>query len=167
MGIRFWPLLMGLFCTQTVHYVLACVLACKYCKFHVLYCISVTVHSCHFPVCVCVQECGLKLTDVSPRGAHAMFETLRAVLHSGKISSRIQYMIEVLFAIRKDKFKVQHLLVLCTCKLQKHCLHELQVLIPCRIQPRGCINTYKTQDCVQYHVDIHAKKLQLNIFQQP
>ena len=48
-------------------------------------------------------------------GAMAMFETLRAVLHSGKISSRIQYMIEVLFAIRKDKFKVQHL---CTSKLQ-------------------------------------------------
>ena len=53
-----------------------------------------------------LQECGLKLTEVSPKGALAMFETLRSVLHSGKISSRIQYMIEVLFAIRKDKFKV-------------------------------------------------------------
>ena len=55
---------------------------------------------------MCSQECGLKLTDVSPRGIHAMFETLRSILHSGKISPRIQYMIEVLFAIRKDKFKV-------------------------------------------------------------
>ena len=57
------------------------------------------------------QECGLKLTEVSPKGALAMFETLRSVLHSGKISSRIQYMIEVLFAIRKDKFKVSSMCI--------------------------------------------------------
>ena len=27
--------------------------------------------------------------------------------HSGKITSRVQYMVEVMFAIRKDKFKVR------------------------------------------------------------
>ena len=53
------------------------------------------------------QECGLKLTEVSPRGVHAVFETLRSILHSGKITSRVQYMVEVMFAIRKDKFKVR------------------------------------------------------------
>ena len=52
------------------------------------------------------QECGQKLTEVSPRGVHAVFETLRSILHSGKITSRVQYMVEVMFAIRKDKFKV-------------------------------------------------------------
>ena len=53
------------------------------------------------------QECGLKLTEVTPRGVHGVFETLRSILHSGKITSRVQYMIEVMFAIRKDKFKVR------------------------------------------------------------
>ena len=48
----------------------------------------------------------MKLIEVSPRGIHAVFETLRSVLHSGKIAPRVQYMIEVMFAIRKDHFKV-------------------------------------------------------------
>lgn len=52
-----------------------------------------------------LKESGQKLTEVSPRGVHAVFETLRSILHSGKITPRIQYMIEVLFAIRKDNFK--------------------------------------------------------------
>ncbi len=48
-----------------------------------------------------------------------MFETLRSVLHSGKISHRIQYMIEVLFAIRKDKFKVMNLVALACFVFQR------------------------------------------------
>ena len=48
----------------------------------------------------------MKLIELSPRGVHAVFETLRSVLHSGKIVPRVQYMIEVMFAIRKDGFKV-------------------------------------------------------------
>ena len=51
----------------------------------------------------------MKLTEISPRGIHAVFETLRSVLHSGRVSSRVQYMIEVMFAIRKDKFQVGYL----------------------------------------------------------
>jgi pre-mRNA-splicing factor CWC22 len=62
---------------------------------------------------VSIQEVGLKLIEVSPRGIHAVFETLRSVLHSGKIAPRVQYMIEVMFAIRKDQFKV--------CNISKSC----------------------------------------------
>ena len=57
-------------------------------------------------LCLSHQEIGMKLTEISPRGIHAVFETLRSVLHSGRVSSRVQYMIEVMFAIRKDKFQV-------------------------------------------------------------
>ena len=59
---------------------------------------------------ILLMECGLKLTEVSPRGVHAVFETLRSVLHGGKITARVQYMVEVMFAVRKDKFKVLKLL---------------------------------------------------------
>ncbi|XP_051937964.1 pre-mRNA-splicing factor CWC22 homolog isoform X2 [Hippocampus zosterae] len=52
-----------------------------------------------------LKECGLKLTDVSPRGINAIFERLRNVLHESAIDKRVQYMIEVMFAIRKDGFK--------------------------------------------------------------
>ncbi|XP_061697071.1 pre-mRNA-splicing factor CWC22 homolog [Syngnathoides biaculeatus] len=52
-----------------------------------------------------LKECGLKLTDVSPRGINAIFERLRNILHESAIDKRVQYMIEVMFAIRKDGFK--------------------------------------------------------------
>ena len=35
----------------------------------------------------------------------AIFERLRNVLHESAIDKRVQYMIEVMFAIRKDGFK--------------------------------------------------------------
>uniref|UniRef100_A0A7N6FKA2 Pre-mRNA-splicing factor CWC22 homolog n=1 Tax=Anabas testudineus TaxID=64144 RepID=A0A7N6FKA2_ANATE len=52
-----------------------------------------------------LKECGLKLTEVSPRGINAIFERLRNILHESSIDKRVQYMIEVMFAIRKDGFK--------------------------------------------------------------
>ena len=33
-----------------------------------------------------------------------MFESLKAILHDATVDIRVQYMIEVMFAIRKDKF---------------------------------------------------------------
>nr|XP_003478552.1 pre-mRNA-splicing factor CWC22 homolog [Cavia porcellus]XP_012997993.1 pre-mRNA-splicing factor CWC22 homolog [Cavia porcellus]XP_012997994.1 pre-mRNA-splicing factor CWC22 homolog [Cavia porcellus]XP_023416853.1 pre-mRNA-splicing factor CWC22 homolog [Cavia porcellus] len=52
-----------------------------------------------------LKECGLKLTQVSPRGVNAIFERLRNILHESEIDKRVQYMIEVMFAVRKDGFK--------------------------------------------------------------
>lgn len=52
-----------------------------------------------------MKECGQYLAETSPRGLHAVFETLRGVLHDGNLDKRTQYMIEVMFAIRKDNFK--------------------------------------------------------------
>ncbi|XP_059676328.1 pre-mRNA-splicing factor CWC22 homolog [Gavia stellata] len=52
-----------------------------------------------------IKESGLKLTEVSPRGINAIFDRLRHILHESKIDMRVQYMIEVMFAVRKDGFK--------------------------------------------------------------
>nr|XP_034350624.1 pre-mRNA-splicing factor CWC22 homolog [Arvicanthis niloticus] len=52
-----------------------------------------------------LKECGLKLTQVSPRGINAVFDRLRNILHESEIDKRVQYMIEVMFAVRKDGFK--------------------------------------------------------------
>lgn len=43
--------------------------------------------------------------NVSPFFFSAIFERLRNVLHESSIDKRVQYMIEVMFAIRKDGFK--------------------------------------------------------------
>ena len=55
-----------------------------------------------------LKECGKKLLNESPRSLHALFETLRTVLNENTDTvddKRIQYMIEVMFAVRKDNFK--------------------------------------------------------------
>ena len=52
-----------------------------------------------------LQEVGQKLTELSPRGINAIFERLRHILHEAQLDKRVQYMIEVLFAVRKDGFK--------------------------------------------------------------
>uniref|UniRef100_A0A8D0GPJ9 Pre-mRNA-splicing factor CWC22 homolog n=1 Tax=Sphenodon punctatus TaxID=8508 RepID=A0A8D0GPJ9_SPHPU len=52
-----------------------------------------------------LKDYGLKLTEVSPRGINAIFDRLRHILHESKIDIRVQYMIEVMFAVRKDGFK--------------------------------------------------------------
>ncbi|RMX34744.1 hypothetical protein pdam_00010205 [Pocillopora damicornis] len=49
-----------------------------------------------------LKEVGMKLTEVSSR---AVFERLRNILHNAEIDKRVQYMIEVMFAVRKDGFK--------------------------------------------------------------
>lgn len=38
-------------------------------------------------------------------GINAIFEMLRNILHEGQLEKRIQYMIEVMFQVRKDGFK--------------------------------------------------------------
>lgn len=45
------------------------------------------------------------LTENSPKANQSIFERFRAVLNEGTISHRVQYMIEVLMQVRKDKYK--------------------------------------------------------------
>lgn len=52
-----------------------------------------------------MREVGAHLANVSPKPHNAIFESFRAILHEGKIDKRTQYMIEVLFQVRKDKYK--------------------------------------------------------------
>ena len=48
---------------------------------------------------------GAFLAENSPKANASIFERFRAVLNEGSISQRVQYMIEVLMQVRKDKYK--------------------------------------------------------------
>merc|ERR1712183_873052 len=52
-----------------------------------------------------LKECGQFLSDVSPTILNSVFEQLKNILHEQTLDKRVQYMIEVMFAIRKDHFK--------------------------------------------------------------
>lgn len=53
-----------------------------------------------------LKECGQKLTEVSPRGITAIFDRLRNVLHEADLDKRTQYMIEVMFQVKRVPIKV-------------------------------------------------------------
>ncbi|KAI8910361.1 armadillo-type protein, partial [Gorgonomyces haynaldii] len=52
-----------------------------------------------------MREVGMFLLEEAPKASIAVFERFRAILHEGSIDKRTQYMVEVLFQIRKEKFK--------------------------------------------------------------
>lgn len=52
-----------------------------------------------------MKECGKALSKLCPKPTNLIFERFRSVLLEQTIEKRVQYMIEVLFQIRKEKFK--------------------------------------------------------------
>lgn len=52
-----------------------------------------------------MREVGAALADSSPRINDGVFEMFRNILHGDQINKRSQYMVEVLFAVRREKFK--------------------------------------------------------------
>jgi pre-mRNA-splicing factor CWC22 len=51
------------------------------------------------------REVGQHMEEMSPKIALAVFDQFRSILHEADIDKRVQYMIEVLFQVRKDKYK--------------------------------------------------------------
>ncbi|KAF2641666.1 MIF4G-domain-containing protein [Massarina eburnea CBS 473.64] len=52
-----------------------------------------------------MKEVGHFLEDLNPTIANIIFDQFRNILHEADIDKRTQYMIEVLFQVRKDKYK--------------------------------------------------------------
>ena len=50
-------------------------------------------------------QCGQVLTEITPAGVNAIFDRFRSILHEGQIEKRVQYTIEKLFHVRKNKFR--------------------------------------------------------------
>ncbi|KAK9894391.1 MIF4G-domain-containing protein [Cystobasidium minutum MCA 4210] len=52
-----------------------------------------------------MREVGAFLAEAAPKANNGVFERFRAILHEGQVEKRVQYMIEVLFQVRREKFK--------------------------------------------------------------
>lgn len=50
-------------------------------------------------------EVGQVLSEVSPAGMNLIFNKFKTILHEGEVERRVQYAIEHLFAVRKNKFE--------------------------------------------------------------
>lgn len=52
-----------------------------------------------------LKHCGCKLQAVAPICCIGIYDTLKTILSEGSIDLRVRYMVEVMFAIRKDGYK--------------------------------------------------------------
>lgn len=52
-----------------------------------------------------IRDCGAFLSENSPKAVNTIFDRFRDILHECNVEKRTQYMIEVLFQVRRDKFK--------------------------------------------------------------
>jgi pre-mRNA-splicing factor CWC22 len=52
-----------------------------------------------------MREVGAFLAESAPKANNSVYDRFRAILHESSLDKRVQYMIEVLFQVRKDKFK--------------------------------------------------------------
>jgi pre-mRNA-splicing factor CWC22 len=52
-----------------------------------------------------MREVGAFLAENSPKANASVYERFRVVLNEGSISQRVQFMVEVLMQVRKDKYK--------------------------------------------------------------
>lgn len=52
-----------------------------------------------------VKEVGAHLEEMNSSANNAVFEQFRTILHEASIDKRVQYMIEVLFQVRKERYK--------------------------------------------------------------
>lgn len=52
-----------------------------------------------------MREVGAFLAEESPKANNSIYDRFRAVLYEGSISKRVQYMIEVLSQVRREKYK--------------------------------------------------------------
>ena len=55
--------------------------------------------------CGLMREVGAFLAEAAPKANNGVFERFRAILHESGVEKRVQYMIEVLFQVRREKFK--------------------------------------------------------------
>ncbi len=51
-----------------------------------------------------LKECGQRLGEIAPKPFNGVFDVFRSILNEGTIDKRVQYLIENLFIIRKNKY---------------------------------------------------------------
>jgi pre-mRNA-splicing factor CWC22 len=104
------------------------------------------------------REAGAFLSENSPKANATVFERFRAVLNEGNISHRVQYMIEVLMQVRKDKYKDNPILPegLDLVEEEEQITHEIQLEEDLKVEEG--LSTYPicctSIRCIDLRVDI-------------
>ncbi|XP_058978835.1 male determiner protein Mdmd(V)-like [Musca domestica] len=93
-----------------------------------------------------LKECGMKLTEVSSDRVGGIFELLKNILHQGKLDKRVQYMIEVLFQVRRDGFKDHQSIIESLELVEEYAQFTHLLLLEDVTYPKDILNEFKFDD---------------------
>ncbi|CAD6999055.1 unnamed protein product [Ceratitis capitata] len=100
-----------------------------------------------------LKECGMKLTEVSSKGIGAIFEMLKNILHEGKLDKRVQYMIEVVFQVRKDGFKDHQSVIESLELVEEDDQFTHLLMLDDATNPEDALNAFKFDDQYENNED--------------
>ena len=106
-----------------------------------------------------LKECGAMLQDISASGLNLVFDRLRAILHEGiGVSTRTQYIIEGLYAVRKAGFEASgHPAVppeLDLVEASDQITHEISLEDP--LNPQMALDVFKEDPEFKQHEEEYA-----------
>ncbi|XP_058978837.1 male determiner protein Mdmd(Y) [Musca domestica] len=93
-----------------------------------------------------LKECGMKLTEVSSDRVGGIFELLKNILHQGKLDKRVQYMIKVLFQVRRDGFKDHQSIIESLELVEEYAQFTHLLLLEDVTYPKDILNEFKFDD---------------------
>ncbi|RMZ84518.1 hypothetical protein DV737_g1127, partial [Chaetothyriales sp. CBS 132003] len=103
------------------------------------------------------REVGQHLEEMSQPIALAVFDQFRSILHEAAIDKRVQYMVEVLFQVRKDQYKDNAAIKdeLDLVEEEDQITHQIDVDEDINVQ--DSLNVFKFDPDWQEHEDAYAK----------
>ena len=95
------------------------------------------------------REVGAFLAENSPKSNNIVYGRFRDVLNEGRISHRVQYMIEVLMQVRKDKYKDNPIIPegLDLVEEEEQITHQIQLEEELQIQEGLSMSTNFSTSC--------------------
>ncbi|CAF4610522.1 unnamed protein product [Rotaria sp. Silwood1] len=93
-----------------------------------------------------LKECGQKLLQVSPRGLDCVFSTLNNLLHQSSLDKHTQYMIEVLFDLRKGQFKSNSAIQPCLNLVDENDEYTHMITLDDSCQPEPILDVFLYDD---------------------
>lgn len=103
------------------------------------------------------REVGQHLEEMSPAIALTVFDQFRSILHEADIDKRVQYMIEVLFQVRKDRYKDNPAIKeeLDLVEEEDQITHQVGLLD--QIEVQDSLNVFKLDPEWEEHEDAYKK----------
>ncbi|GAA5848474.1 hypothetical protein JCM8547_004525 [Rhodosporidiobolus lusitaniae] len=104
-----------------------------------------------------MREVGAFLTEHSARANNGIFDRFRTILNESNIDKRVQYMVEVLFQVRKDKYKDNPIIPEGLDLVEEEDLITHRISLDDEVQVQEMLNVFKFDPEYSANEDAYAE----------